>query len=524
MKNKKRILVPILAASLINLATFPAMIQAEEMTEEVIQEEAYEILESEENLVEGKCGPTAQFNLNLKTKELKIYGTGETYNWKAGSPAATPWSYYYKEIESVVVDSGITKIGDYAFVCCYNLKNVNFASSVEKLGEGVFQNCSSLTNFTIPSHIKTVGAYAFRSCPNLQRVTFEDGVKSIGRYAFENCSALEYVALSNDLESISKGTFADCTSLTYVDFNFLSDPKLCLLTSIEDYAFEGCTKLVTPLERYFSTAVHLTTIGGSAFSESGIQRLALPTSVQTIGPSVFKLCPNLQELTINEGVTTIPARMAYESKELTSVTIPSSVTSIEKEAFYNTTSLKDVYYQGTPEQWANISIDTTRNDPLFKAQIHYGDPMHSSTQDEMAPVYRLYNRLTGEHLFTIDPAERDALITSDTWKHEGESWTLPFHSEIPIYRLLNPNTTDHHYTVDVTEYDDLQTKGWIGEGIAFYGANQDKEENTILRRLYNPNAKEAGSHHYTLSAEEHDALVAKGWISEGTAWNVFASK
>lgn len=133
-------------------------------------------------------------------------------------------------------------------------------------------------------------------------------------------------------------------------------------------------------------------------------------------------------------------------------------------------------------------------------------------------MYRLYNTLTGEHLYTIDKSEKDKLLTSETWSDEGQGWIAPSVSDYPVYRLLNPNTSDHHYTTDKNEFDTLQTKGWIGEGVAFYSADTNNNENVLLHRLYNPNETGAGSHHYTADTSERGALVNLGWQYEGTAW------
>lgn len=145
-------------------------------------------------------------------------------------------------------------------------------------------------------------------------------------------------------------------------------------------------------------------------------------------------------------------------------------------------------------------------------------PTTAPTVGSPTTMYRLYNKLTGEHLFTTNKAEKDALLASDTWKDEGQGWIAPSTSDYPVYRLLNPNTGDHHYTTDKNEFDTLPAYGWIAEGIAFFSADKDNTENVILHRLYNPNQVEAGSHHYTADANERDALIAQGWTYEGTAW------
>ncbi|MDE5758990.1 MAG: hypothetical protein K2H85_10330, partial [Allobaculum sp.] len=108
--------------------------------------------------------------------------------------------------------------------------------------------------------------------------------------------------------------------------------------------------------------------------------------------------------------------------------------------------------------------------------------------DTPTTMYRLYNRLTGEHLYTIDKNERDNLLTSDTWKDEGEGWIAPSVSDYPVYRLLNPNNGDHHYTTDKNEFDTLPSYGWVAEGVAFFSADKETPVNVLLHRLSNPNA------------------------------------
>lgn len=133
-------------------------------------------------------------------------------------------------------------------------------------------------------------------------------------------------------------------------------------------------------------------------------------------------------------------------------------------------------------------------------------------------LYRIFNTLTGEHFFTSNESEKNELLKDSRWKDEGHSWTAPEISSFPIYRLVNPNNGDHHYTMDKNEYDTLATYGWQQEGIGLYSADSNNEDIVQLHRLYNPNAKDAGSHHYTPSEEERDNLIKQGWQYEGIAW------
>ena len=130
-------------------------------------------------------------------------------------------------------------------------------------------------------------------------------------------------------------------------------------------------------------------------------------------------------------------------------------------------------------------------------------------------MYRLYNPYTGEHFYTADESERDA-IAAVGWRPEGTGWVAPERSSTPVYRLYNSYVKggDHHYTTDRAEYDHLVKVGWTGEGVGWYS---DDERGLPLHRLYNPYAR-TGTHHYTLDEAERDSVAAAGWRREGVAW------
>lgn len=129
------------------------------------------------------------------------------------------------------------------------------------------------------------------------------------------------------------------------------------------------------------------------------------------------------------------------------------------------------------------------------------------------PMYRCYNPNSGEHFYTKNAAERDAIVSLG-WRYEGIGWVAPEKSKTPVYRLYNPNAGDHHYTMSKAEKDNLVSVGWSYEGIGWYS---DDGKEVPLYRQYNPNAK-AGSHNYTTSKGENDSLVKLGWHGEGIGW------
>lgn len=164
---------------------------------------------------------------------------------------------------------------------------------------------------------------------------------------------------------------------------------------------------------------------------------------------------------------------------------------------------------------------------------------------KISPIHlmnRLYNPNSGEHFYTSDSTEANALIGYG-WKNEGIGWVAPSDQSIDasshaqtVYRLYNPNAGDHHYTLDVKEKDSLVRMGWVDEGARWYSAkaqsvwgNNESNQSLSARssnagysipiyRQYNPNATSSGSHNYTVDKVEDLTLISNGWKAEGIGW------
>lgn len=90
----------------------------------------------------GKCGNNVTYSFDTETGVLTISGTGDmTDYWNIQSPF-----YYNNSLKSVIIESGITSIGDYLFYVCKNLTSVTIPNSVTKIGFSAFNSCESLTS------------------------------------------------------------------------------------------------------------------------------------------------------------------------------------------------------------------------------------------------------------------------------------------------------------------------------------------------------------------------------------------
>ncbi len=116
----------------------------------------------------GECGDNAVWTYGDNT--LVISGRGETDDWV--SFLDTPWARYILEIEKVVVEDGITRIGNNAFREMSYLDEVKIADSVESIGECAFYYCTDLDEFHVPSDIEEIESYAFEGCYNLDYVWY----------------------------------------------------------------------------------------------------------------------------------------------------------------------------------------------------------------------------------------------------------------------------------------------------------------------------------------------------------------
>lgn len=132
-------------------------------------------------------------------------------------------------------------------------------------------------------------------------------------------------------------------------------------------------------------------------------------------------------------------------------------------------------------------------------------------------VLRLYNRWTGEHLYTTNRAEYDSLGRRG-WSGEGVAWTAPGSSSSPVWRLYNRWSGDHLLTSSRKEYDALGRLGWNREGIGFYGGGS-----ASVWRLYNKWLK-AGTHLLTTDKTEYDNLIKDGWSGEGVAFGAVSAR
>ena len=327
----------------------------------------------------GACGDNVTWRLSADGT-LTISGKGRINDYD-NEDNPMPWEICRQYIKSVVIKSGVSGIGDYAFFYCDAMTSVTIPNTVTEIGDAVFCFCDALTSVMIPGSVTTIGEWAFGSCQALTSVTIPDSVTAIGNYAFQDCTGLTSVTIPKSVAKIEIAVFQRCTSLISVTIpgsvtsiggiafrgcTSLKNVNIpSSVTSIDGGAFSGCTSLTSVTIPNSVTAIY-----GNAFSGcTSLTNLTIPDSVTTIGSGAFKDCSALTEIKLPSALKDIKPETFSNCVKLSSVTIPKRVCYIYQDAFRSCDSLADVYYGGTAADWAKITMEDGNGD-LTNATLH----------------------------------------------------------------------------------------------------------------------------------------------------------
>lgn len=271
-------------------------------------------------------------------------------------------------VEEVVLPEGIETIDSDAFNFCTKLRKINFPETLKVIGHGAFKGCFFLETVILPKTMKEISDYAFYEA-GIKQLILPENVNFVGTEVFagtdiettdipenftlnsamfEKCQKLHSINLLGSHITIPERCFCNCINLTEIDIT-----KTAL---IKDEAFRGCQNLSV------STIPADTLVAVSAFEESGATDVIIE-DISKVCNRVFADCKSLKKLTINvadgptsvssalvkgcknlqtvvftgrtNNLTVIGAAAFKETKNLNTISLPDTIKTISKEAFYD---------------------------------------------------------------------------------------------------------------------------------------------------------------------------------------------
>jgi hypothetical protein len=235
----------------------------------------------------GTTGPLT-WTVSSDNTTLTISGNGAMPDYVMG--VWGPWmDPFFEYLTTIVIEEGVTTIGNYAFYGFSQLTSVTIPNSVTSIGELAFSYCTNLTSVNLPPDLTHIVMGAFFGCYKLASITLPEKVTSIGELAFYQCYSLTAITIPNSVTSLGKDAFNRCSSLASVTIG-------SGITSIGQGVFSYCTALAS---------------------------ITIPSNITSIGHVAFRGCSSLCRVTIGSGVTRIEPLAFLECGALASIRVVS---------------------------------------------------------------------------------------------------------------------------------------------------------------------------------------------------------
>lgn len=315
---------------------------------------------------------------------LTISGTGRMPNIQDFGTAS--WYAYHNQIAHVIVENGITSIGDWccgnylhlrsvvlpegityigneAFRNCHELSICNFPSTLDSIGTGafeytaitsaelptqmhylgsaVFEGCTGITEITIPLNIQNIEDRTFSNL-GIFSIDIPDNVTNIDARAFSNNERLTLVDIGIGVKSMGASAFLGCPHILFTHYAGTINDWLKISFG-GDYAHPGG---YVYFDHQLLTMVNIpasrTTIPQYAFSRFIITGVNCHNNVTSIGAAAFSHCDSLTNVTLSNSLRTLGANAFYACSNLSSITIPGSLSKISNSTFSHCSGLTNV--------------------------------------------------------------------------------------------------------------------------------------------------------------------------------------
>lgn len=348
------------------------------------------------NIAEGTCGTDITWVLNDEGV-FTVKGTGAMQDYSESNPA--PWSEKLDYIKEIIFDDGITSVGDYAFYPGIKQQvYLTFGESLKKIGDYAFVE-REIENPQWGANYGVSGVSYRGSDEAYKKIDI-----GVGNTAFRANTTVYYEKVSapisdyywnDDAEKDSSikwqlGTDGTLTVTGKGDIPFQKLEGLYIDDNYCDMYDRAVKKVIVSdgitTARNFGSFVNLTEV-------------SLPETIKTIEQHCFADTSSLKKITLPEAVEKISA-YAFVESGISEITIGENVTEIGEGAFMSCTSLTDVYFGGSKQAWDKIKIGND-NELLLNADIHFGEKSVDTLRSITLTIGKKEATVFGE------PAEND---------------------------------------------------------------------------------------------------------------------
>ena len=364
-------------------------------------------------VAEGTCGEDLTWTLNDRGI-LTVSGTGamEDYNQDE------PWRNYQDAILKVVLEEGITRVGNYSFKQYASLNTVILPDTVESVGYAAFSG-TALRSVAIPESTVILEDYAFFDCGFLSNVTFSQGLLTIGDYAFQQTSITQ-TELPEGLVTIGSGAFSE-----------------------------------VPLE-VVNIPATVRNIGSSAFWNTHISEIEIPGEITEIKPYTFAACSSLSRVTLPESLETIGEYSFSGTILLKEIYVPKNVTSIGRNAFQFCERMEMIVFEGSApaiaaDSFSNVNamVYYPANDPRWTGDklLNYGGSLTWVPYGYVENRVALDKEILGDcSVVCIDGVTMEIQKDGDFWyvdlpdSNAGVMTTYAYHTDETARDAVNVHT------------------------------------------------------------------------------------